>query len=75
MHKLQVIMDNGILQVTLSKPGGIVTGIQYNGINNLLEVQNTETNRGYWDLVWSEAGSVGTTGTFDVGWVWEFGYL
>ncbi|XP_024169234.2 probable rhamnogalacturonate lyase B isoform X2 [Rosa chinensis] len=41
-----VIMDNGILQVTLSKPGGIVTGIQYNGINNLLEVQNTETNRG-----------------------------
>lgn len=47
MHKLQVIMDNGILQVTLSKPGGIVTGIQYNGINNLLEVQNTETNRGY----------------------------
>ncbi|XP_024169233.2 probable rhamnogalacturonate lyase B isoform X1 [Rosa chinensis] len=61
-----VIMDNGILQVTLSKPGGIVTGIQYNGINNLLEVQNTETNRGYWDLVWSEAGSVGTTGTFDV---------
>ncbi|KAM5575243.1 putative rhamnogalacturonate lyase B [Rosa sericea] len=61
-----VIMDNGILQVTLSKPGGIITGIQYNGINNLLEVQNTETNRGYWDLVWSEAGSVGTTGTFDV---------
>ncbi|XP_062030221.1 probable rhamnogalacturonate lyase B [Rosa rugosa] len=61
-----VIMDNGILQVTLSKPGGIVTGIQYNGINNLLEVQNTETNRGYWDLVWSEAGSVGITGTFDV---------
>lgn len=39
-------MDNGIVQVTLSKPGGIVTGIQFNGIDNLLEVRNKETNRG-----------------------------
>ncbi|KAL6184537.1 hypothetical protein ACLB2K_045938 [Fragaria x ananassa] len=61
-----VILDNGILQVTLSKPGGIITRIQYNGIDNLLEIQNKESDRGYWDLVWSEAGSVGTTGTFDV---------
>ncbi|XP_048437460.1 probable rhamnogalacturonate lyase B isoform X2 [Pyrus x bretschneideri] len=61
-----VVMDNGILQVTLSKPDGIVTKIQYNGIDNLLEVLDEEVNRGYWDLVWSEAGSVGTTGTFDV---------
>ncbi|CAN6720439.1 unnamed protein product [Malus baccata var. baccata] len=61
-----VVMDNGILQVTLSNPDGIVTRIQYSGIDNLLEVLNEEVNRGYWDLVWSEAGSVGTTGTFDV---------
>ncbi|PON85718.1 Rhamnogalacturonate lyase [Trema orientale] len=60
-----VVMDNGILAVTLSKPGGIVTGIRYNGIDNLLEVLNEEGNRGYWDLVWSEAGSTVTTGTFD----------
>lgn len=40
-------MDNGILQVTLSKPGGIITGIKYNGVDNVLEVRNKETNRGY----------------------------
>ncbi|GMI82767.1 hypothetical protein like AT1G09910 [Hibiscus trionum] len=58
-----VVMDNGIVQVTLSKPGGIVTGIRYNGIDNLLEVRNKETNRGYWDLHWNE---IGGKGIFDV---------
>ena len=43
----QVVMDNGILRVTLSNPEGIVTEIQYNGIDNLLEVLNDESNRGY----------------------------
>ncbi|XP_050234926.1 probable rhamnogalacturonate lyase B [Mercurialis annua] len=61
-----VMMDNGLLQVTLSNPEGIVTGIQYNGIDNLLEVLNDESNRGYWDLVWSTPGSTGTAGIFDV---------
>ncbi|GLT60575.1 hypothetical protein SLA2020_333360 [Shorea laevis] len=61
-----VVMENGILQVTISSPDGIVTGIQYNGIDNLLEVEEDDlVHRGYWDLVWSEAGSTGTTGTFD----------
>ncbi|KAF7817056.1 putative rhamnogalacturonate lyase B [Senna tora] len=61
-----VVMDNGILKVTLSKPEGIVTGIEYSGIDNLLEVLNEESNRGYWDLVWSSSESTGTTGRFDV---------
>ncbi|KAK9271338.1 hypothetical protein L1049_026928 [Liquidambar formosana] len=58
-----VMLDNGICQVTLSNPEGIVTGIRYNGIDNLLEVLNNETNRGYWDLVWSAPG---IAGIFDV---------
>ncbi|XP_016467717.2 uncharacterized protein LOC107790313 isoform X2 [Nicotiana tabacum] len=60
-----VVMDNGILQVTLSVPAGIVTRIKYNGVDNLLEILNDETNRGYWDVVWSPAGTTGTTGTFE----------
>ncbi|VVA92526.1 unnamed protein product [Arabis nemorensis] len=57
-----VVMDNGIVQVTISKPDGFVTGISYQGLDNLLEIHNEEYNRGYWDLVWSEEGTPGTTG-------------
>ncbi|GAB2282999.1 hypothetical protein Dimus_017531 [Dionaea muscipula] len=46
-------MDNGIAKVTWTRPGGEVTGIRYGGVKNLLETQNKETNRGYWDVVWA----------------------
>ncbi|XP_076951743.1 uncharacterized protein LOC143625213 [Bidens hawaiensis] len=51
--------------MTFSNPEGYIIGIQYKGIDNLLEVNNDESNRGYWDLVWSPPGSPGTTGTFE----------
>lgn len=51
-----IILNNGIVQVVISKPGGIITGIRYGGLDNLLEVLNKETNRGYWDLNWNEPG-------------------
>ncbi|OAE32149.1 hypothetical protein AXG93_2912s1390 [Marchantia polymorpha subsp. ruderalis] len=50
----KVVMDNGYVQVTISRPGGHVTGIKYGGMDNVLESTNSETNRGYWDLNWNE---------------------
>ncbi|KAK1276222.1 hypothetical protein QJS04_geneDACA005769 [Acorus gramineus] len=39
-------MENDKLQVTFMNPQGKVTGIRYNGVDNLLETRNEETNRG-----------------------------
>ena len=41
-----VIMENDKVQLIFSNPGGDVIGIKYNGINNLLEIHNKDTNRG-----------------------------
>ncbi|XP_057821355.2 uncharacterized protein LOC131034027 [Cryptomeria japonica] len=51
-----VVLDNGIVKVTLSKPHGAVTEIEYGGISNLMETLNVESHRGYWDINWKEAG-------------------
>ncbi|CAK7347292.1 unnamed protein product [Dovyalis caffra] len=45
----KVVLDNGILQVTFSNPGGHVTGIRYDGLDNLLEPDNVESDRGMWN--------------------------
>ncbi|XP_057497206.1 rhamnogalacturonate lyase B-like isoform X1 [Actinidia eriantha] len=52
-----VVMDNGLVQVTLSTPEGMVTRIQYHGIDNILEY-NKEDNRGYWDIIWTSGQRV-----------------
>ncbi|KAL0440027.1 UNVERIFIED_CONTAM: hypothetical protein Slati_2485700 [Sesamum latifolium] len=61
----QVVLDNGLLQLTLTNPGGLIVGICYNGLDNLVELNNPELNGGFWDLNWSQAGSTGTRGKFD----------
>ncbi|OVA10046.1 Rhamnogalacturonate lyase [Macleaya cordata] len=47
IHNDHVIMDNGIVEVTLSKPEGFVTRVRYNGMDNVLEYRNHKENRGY----------------------------
>ncbi|XP_027077179.2 uncharacterized protein [Coffea arabica] len=51
----QVVLQNGIVNVTLSAPDGLVTKISYNGLDNLLEVGNEDDDRGYWDVVWTKS--------------------
>ncbi|XP_052195049.1 probable rhamnogalacturonate lyase B isoform X2 [Diospyros lotus] len=53
------MVENGEVNVTLSIPQGMVTAIQYCGIENLLMEPNKERNRGYWDVVWDSPGHLG----------------
>ena len=43
----QVVMDNGLVRVTLSNPAGIVTEIKYEGVDNALDYSQRESRRGY----------------------------
>lgn len=44
---MQVIIDNGLLQLTLTNPEGYLTGVRYNGIDNILQKRNKESGRAY----------------------------
>ncbi|XP_026657969.2 probable rhamnogalacturonate lyase B [Phoenix dactylifera] len=37
----------------------MMTGVRYNGVDNLMEVHNREDSRGYWDLVWDGTKAYG----------------
>ncbi|KAK8988772.1 hypothetical protein V6N11_030148 [Hibiscus sabdariffa] len=51
----QVIIDNGLVEVTIENPSGHVMGIKYMGMDNVLECGNPNSNRGYWDIVWDDS--------------------
>ncbi|XP_022884589.1 uncharacterized protein LOC111401196 isoform X1 [Olea europaea var. sylvestris] len=51
--KDRVMLDNGIVKLTLLSPSGLIAGIQYKGDENILENHFKESRRGYWDMVWS----------------------
>ncbi|KAK4261416.1 hypothetical protein QN277_004417 [Acacia crassicarpa] len=56
----QVVIENGILQITLSSPEGYILGISYDGIDNVLESRNEAPDRGYFDVVWNKPGKNST---------------
>ncbi|KAL2521810.1 Rhamnogalacturonate lyase family protein [Forsythia ovata] len=51
--KDHVMLDNGIVKLTLLSPNGLIAGIQYKGVENVLDYHLREPRRGYWDIVWS----------------------
>ncbi|KAG4154068.1 hypothetical protein ERO13_D03G034800v2 [Gossypium hirsutum] len=50
----QVIIDNGLVEVTIENPSGYLIGIKYKEMENVLERRNHNSNRGYWDIVWDD---------------------
>ncbi|KAF2303729.1 hypothetical protein GH714_021492 [Hevea brasiliensis] len=51
-----VLLDNGLVRLTILKPQGYLTGIKYGGLDNLLDLKSSESSRGYWDINWSLPG-------------------
>lgn len=61
-----VTLDNGIAKLTISRPGGFLTGLSYGGMANLLDLKSPDTSRGYWDLNWSSPGAQGARSQYEL---------
>ncbi|KAL8045964.1 hypothetical protein ABFX02_08G148500 [Erythranthe guttata] len=51
-----ITIDNGFVQLTISKPHGLLTAVKYGGVENILDLKSNELNRGYWDINWNLPG-------------------
>jgi rhamnogalacturonan endolyase len=40
------MLDNDLVRLTILKPQGYLTGIKYGGMDNILDLQSNESNRG-----------------------------
>ncbi|KAH6831608.1 hypothetical protein C2S53_010583 [Perilla frutescens var. hirtella] len=54
-----ILMDNGLVRLTIMKPQGLLTTIKYAGIDNLLDLKSNDLNRGYLDINWNLPGGQG----------------
>ena len=43
----QVVIDNGLVQVTIENPSGYLIGIKYKGVDNVLEYRHKNHDKGY----------------------------
>lgn len=50
-----VVVNNGLFEVTFEKPGGDVSNIRYGGLNNFM-MNTRRDRRGYLDLMWNPPG-------------------
>ncbi|XP_021747731.1 probable rhamnogalacturonate lyase B [Chenopodium quinoa] len=53
INEQYAIMNNGIVEVTLTIPEGHMAGIQYGGMENVLDSSRKVSSRGYWDIFWT----------------------
>jgi rhamnogalacturonan endolyase len=65
MDRKQVVVDNGVVQLSLSRPLGKIIGVRYGGLRNLLRNTNRNNTGGYWDMVWNiPGGQQGLSNTY-----------